>query len=139
MDIKYKWYEKFWVNWLILTFVQLLPFLLSSFRNLNFSLPQNIESFINIFVPIGFFNFIFSISAKGFITIPLLFLSFIFIDKLSKKIGIRNTFKKIFFNLLILFILTAVIDTVLWGNPCSIKEFLAIFINIDSACIHASF
>jgi len=142
MDIKYKWYEKFWFSWLVLTIFQLSPLFLGVllqgfFLNgiigpIGISYPWVI---VNMFVPVGFWNFFVSLTSfKGLITFPLLIIFLVFTDKLTKNFGINTTFKKICFNLLILFILTIIIDMLIHGHPCSVEKFFSLFSNVNDSC-----
>lgn len=73
-------------------------------------------AFIGLFVPFGPFNLMFSIW-KGFfaITFPVFILTMIFIER-YKKSSESGILKSILLNLATLFILTLVVDIIIWGQ-----------------------
>lgn len=114
---KYSFYNNLWFIWLFLTAVYILTWRYSD----NFLIGNR---FIGIFVPFGYWNTAASISLAGLITFPLLFGSLFFAERIADKIKIPNQIHKIFFNLLWLFLLTMLVDYIIWGNLASFNVLL---------------
>ena len=110
-----------WVWWAALTILYLAIFTGSGVKS-NY-IRFITAPLIGLFVPIGFGNFIGSINQNGYgpekikngwiIIFPLLLLTLYIADKIAKKFAF-NIILRIFYNLAILFILTLVVDIILW-------------------------
>ncbi len=115
----YPVYLQFWMWWLILTIIYLVPIFL------DFLAPYLMRP-TAIFVPFGFMDLasLFSGNKGALVSIGLVFLCLFFVDKISFRLGIKSIVFKIFFNLLILFILTYITDRLIWHTWASFSIFL---------------
>jgi phosphoglycerol transferase MdoB-like AlkP superfamily enzyme len=116
---KYPIYAQFWFSWLVFTAVYVIWLLLGSS-----GLPIKVGMLIGMFVPFGFWNAIQLIGSNpsAYIGPILLILLLLFTDKLSFKLGIESVWLKIVLNLVILFLLTALVDVLIWGHWISLES-----------------
>lgn len=106
---------KLWKFWVIITAVYL--FLQAPLQLLKYSFIRYIAYFIGLFVPIGFASGI-ALILNPFVVmieVTLTLLTLIYGEKLAIKWGL-NHLQKFLFNILILFLLTLVIDLIVWGG-----------------------
>ena len=81
---------------------------------------QHLAQFIGLFVPFNFgygeYLLAFLVSLKGFAAFFLLIVSFVYADRLALKLKIIDPLKRLLYNLLWLFLLTLIINLLMWGH-----------------------
>lgn len=115
---KRSWWLNIWFWWFVLTLVYVLSILSGALKGLDGSanLFNRFTAFIGLFVPFGFFNFLFSIQ-MGFLvaTFPIFIFGMI-ITEHYKKSSDSGVFKSIILNLVTLFVITFIVDIILWSG-----------------------
>ena len=126
--MRYPWYAKFFVAWLSLTVIYLALIFGGIFGGVT---ARTLFGFIGLFVPYGFWNGLLTISSFRAQFKPLVILTFLislcclfFTDFLTRKLGVKSLYAKVFINLVILFILTIIVDYSIWGKWASLDVFL---------------
>jgi hypothetical protein len=124
----YPWYLSFWF-FLIATTALYVVLSFSGGLSGGGTPLGYVTGFIGLFVPIGYFNFVFSLGTPtGFVSFLLVALSIFFADVIAERWHIASK-GKIAFDLAWLFLLTLVVDLLLYQTWPSLFIFLGGGIN----------
>lgn len=125
--IKYKTWNRLWVFWLILIFIEFILYILSMFIGGRGSIFGYLNGLVGLFIPLGFYSLLFLVTnkfvIKAIISIGVVIIGLCISDPLAKKLKIPEN-RKWVFNLVLLLLLTLICDLILYAGWESLMLFL---------------
>ncbi len=113
------WYLRFWFSWFVATAFYIIAIFLSS--DGASPLFRKVALFLATITPMGVWNAFLSLHKPlaGVVNILLLFIFFYGVDKVASRLGVSSALPKLLFNVVALFVLTLLVDLVIYQQPIS--------------------
>ena len=122
----YQWYTSFWFSWLVVTAIYLLLSFAGGLGVYQGTFLGYVTGLFGLVTPIGVFSFMASLEGWRMVAFLIVAVSVLGVDAAVARFasGPFSPFLKIMFNIAILFVLTFLVDLVLYQAWPSLTIFL---------------